>query len=151
MKRILLCGALGKMGRQVAMLAPENGFEIAAGIDQSAEGTAAAFPVYPGFDSQIKEEADVIVDFSRPSALEGLLRYAVSKKLPCVLCSTGYGIALRDGGMALSAFYEFLVNVVFIGFGATIVLVWLRMPLVADIDGDGRVTDEERAEVERYS
>lgn len=76
---------------------------------------------------------------------------AVATALMPPLCSTGYGIALRDGGMALSAFYEFLVNVVFIGFGATIVLVWLRIPLVADIDGDGRVTDEERAEVERYS
>ena len=101
MRRILLCGAMGKMGRQVAMLAAENGFEIAAGIDQSAEGTAASFPVYPDFDSPIAEEADVIVDFSRPSALEGLLRYAVSKKLPCVLCSTGYGE--KENGMIREA------------------------------------------------
>ena len=101
MKRILLCGAMGKMGRQVALLAAENGFEITAGIDQAAEGAAASFPVYPGFDSPICEEADVIVDFSRPAALEGLLRYAVSKNLPCVLCSTGYGE--KENGMIREA------------------------------------------------
>ena len=90
MKKILLCGALGKMGRQVAALAAENGFEIAAGVD-FASGAAAPFPVYPGFDSPIQEAADVIIDFSRPAVLEGLLRYAAERKLPCVLCSTGYG------------------------------------------------------------
>ena len=89
MKRILLCGAMGKMGRQVAALAVENDFEIAAGVDQAGSGNPA-FPLYQGFDDGIKETADVLIDFSRPSALEGLLRYAVSAHLPCVLCSTGY-------------------------------------------------------------
>ncbi len=90
MKKILLCGALGKMGRQVTALAADSGFEIAAGVDfASCAGTP--FPIYPGFDSPIQETADVIIDFSRPAVLEGLLRYAAKKKIPCVLCSTGYG------------------------------------------------------------
>lgn len=90
MKKILLCGAMGKMGRQVAVHAEENGFIIAAGVDQ-ANGGAAGFPVYSGFDQPIAETADVLIDFSRPSVLESLLNYSVSKGLPCVLCSTGYG------------------------------------------------------------
>ena len=87
---VLLCGAMGKMGRQVAALAEDNGFTIAAGIDQAASGRPG-FPVYSGFDAPIVEKADVIIDFSRPSALEGLLNYAVTNHIPCVLCSTGYG------------------------------------------------------------
>ncbi len=91
MKKILLCGALGHMGRQVAALAPEAGFEIAAGVDFAASGSAAPFPVYGSFSEDIREQADVIVDFSRPSALPGLLAYAKAHRLPCVLCSPGYG------------------------------------------------------------
>ncbi len=92
MKRILLCGAMGHMGREVAHYANEYGFEIAAGIDFcTAEDTG--FPLYAGFTSFIREEADIIIDFSRPAALPGLLEYALAHKLPCVLASTGYGPA----------------------------------------------------------
>ena len=90
MNGILLCGAMGRMGREVVRCAGEYGFEIVAGIDASAPGDAG-FPVYAGFTGAIREGADVIVDFSRAAALPGLLKYALSRKLPCVLASTGYG------------------------------------------------------------
>ncbi|MBQ4434842.1 MAG: 4-hydroxy-tetrahydrodipicolinate reductase [Clostridia bacterium] len=90
MNRILLCGALGRMGREIAHAAKEYGFEIAAGVDYSAAENTG-FPLYTGFSDAIQEEADVIVDFSRAAALPGLLEYAVAHKLPCVLASTGYG------------------------------------------------------------
>lgn len=107
MIRILLCGALGHMGRQVTALAQENGFEIAAGIDFSVDDRNP-FPLYAGFSSFIKEEADVIIDFSRPAALPGLLEFALARKLPCVLCSTGYGEKedqlIREAGEQLPLF-----------------------------------------------
>ena len=90
MNRILLCGAMGRMGREIERNAKEYGFEIAAGVDFSAN-EGASFPLYPGFTDAIREEADVIVDFSRAAALTGLLKYACAHKLPCVLASTGYG------------------------------------------------------------
>ena len=90
MDRILLCGAMGKMGREVARAAKDNGFEIVAGIDACASDEAA-FPLYADFSGAIREEADVIIDFSRPAALPGLLQYALAHQLPCVLASTGYG------------------------------------------------------------
>ena len=90
MNGILLCGAMGRMGREVVRYAGDYGFEIVAGIDTFAAGDAG-FPVYAGFTGAIREGADVIVDFSRAAALPGLLKYALSRKLPCVLASTGYG------------------------------------------------------------
>ena len=58
MNRILLCGALGRMGYEVARAAKEYGFEIAAGIDASANKDAG-FPLYAGFSDQIREEAEI--------------------------------------------------------------------------------------------
>ena len=88
MLKILLSGACGRMGHQVANLAEEEGAVIAAGVDVHAESWGA-FPVYPSF-SLVREEADVIVDFSRPEGLSALLSYAKEHHLPVVLAATGY-------------------------------------------------------------
>ena len=88
MLKLLLCGACGRMGRQVAACAEENDAKIAAGIDVQAEA-GGSFPIYPSF-SLVREEADVIVDFSRPEGLGALLAYAREKRLPAVLAATGY-------------------------------------------------------------
>ncbi len=88
MTRIILCGALGKMGRTIAQIVSERGdCAIVAGVDV---GTGSAdFPLYtaPG---KVTEEADVLIDFSHPSALGGILEYAVAKAMPVVLATTGY-------------------------------------------------------------
>ena len=79
MNKILLCGAMGRMGREVANAAGEYGFEIAAGIDSFAG--KAGFPLYAGFTDAIREEADVIIDLYthddeayRLSNLEGIVK-----------------------------------------------------------------------------
>ena len=88
MLKILLSGACGRMGRQVAQLAEDEQASIIAGIDVHAEQWSD-FPVYPSF-SLVREEADVIVDFSRPEGLPALLSYAKEHQLPLVLAATGY-------------------------------------------------------------
>ncbi len=88
MLKILLSGACGRMGRQVAHLAEDEQAVIAAGVDVKAEKWSD-FPVYPSF-SLVEENADVIVDFSRPEGLPALLSYAREHKLPLVLAATGY-------------------------------------------------------------
>lgn len=107
MNRVLLCGAMGKMGQEIVRYAPQYGFEIAAGIDFYTAGDAG-FPLYAGFTSFIKEEADIIIDFSRPSALPDLIAYARAHKLPCVLASTGYGpreeALIREAAQELPVF-----------------------------------------------
>ncbi len=88
MVRILLCGANGKMGKVIqSVAASRNDCEIVAGVDFITGG--GAFPVYSTL-SEVKEKADVIIDFSNPLLLDELLEYSVSHKLPVVIATTGY-------------------------------------------------------------
>ena len=87
MLKILLSGASGRMGRQMAACL-DGTAQIVAGVDvRSGEGDG--FVIYPSF-SLVQAMADVAIDFSRPEGLHALLGYALEKKLPLVLASTGY-------------------------------------------------------------
>lgn len=89
MVRLLISGALGKMGQALADLASADaGLEVAGGVDPRAD-TQSAVPCFADFDA-VTAEADVCVDFSHPGALPGLLAYATRRKLPLVLATTGY-------------------------------------------------------------
>ncbi|MDD2429704.1 MAG: 4-hydroxy-tetrahydrodipicolinate reductase [Eubacteriales bacterium] len=88
MSKLLLSGAGGRMGRILAREAAEFGFETVAGIDNRVQ-SYADFPIFASFND-INVSADVIVDFSAPAALPGLVAHAKNKGIPCVLCATGY-------------------------------------------------------------
>lgn len=83
--KLILNGALGRMGRAVASLAADRGHEIVAGVDIAAG--EAGFPVYT--DWADLPAADVVIDFSNPSALAAELDYVTAHNLPLVLCTTG--------------------------------------------------------------
>ncbi len=87
MTRIILSGALGKMGKAItACVENRNDCEIVAGVDLiTAE---CKFPVFKSF-YDINVDADVIIDFSHPSVLEDLLSYAKEKRIPAVIATTG--------------------------------------------------------------
>lgn len=88
MTKILLHGCNGKMGRIITDLAAaDKDVEIIAGVDAFGEA-AAAYPVYKSLDD-VKEEADVVVDFSNASAADALLDWCAAKKMPVVVCTTG--------------------------------------------------------------
>lgn len=88
MTKIILCGCLGHMGKVIATLACNNPeCEIVAGVD-IATPKGESFPVYKNI-KDVGETADVIIDFSHPSLLDGILDFA-SGKIPVVLCTTGY-------------------------------------------------------------
>ena len=87
--RIIIGGALGRMGRELALAAQSAGIEVACGVDVAYQGQTMAFPVVMGYE-KVTEAADVIVDFSRPDALAELLKLAVDTRTPAVLCTTGY-------------------------------------------------------------
>lgn len=88
MTDIILCGANGKMGRVIRdIVAKRDDCRIAAGIDLNT--VSDSFPIYSSFD-EIKEDADVIIDFSNPALLNDLLDFAVKKSMPVVIATTGY-------------------------------------------------------------
>lgn len=88
MTDIILCGANGKMGNVIKdIVSKRDDCRIAAGIDLNTESDS--FPIYSSFD-EIKEEADVIIDFSNPALLDDLLDFAVKKSMPVVIATTGY-------------------------------------------------------------
>ncbi len=88
MTKILMHGCNGRMGRIITENAgndPE--VTIVCGVDKFT-GVEQKYPVYDDI-KKCDVEADVIVDFSNALAVDGLLDYALSHKLPVVLCSTG--------------------------------------------------------------
>lgn len=90
MIKVLISGANGKMGQFVAScVAQRKDMAVVAGVDKVPGARQNPFPVYADFPHVI-ESADVIIDFSRPDALKGLLDYAQWKNIPAVLCTTGY-------------------------------------------------------------
>lgn len=88
MTNILLSGCCGKMGRVISRLAASReDCEITVGVDKFGE-SYCGYPVYNKF-SQANETADVIIDFSHPSALKDVLQFAKTKNIPVVIATTG--------------------------------------------------------------
>lgn len=87
--KIIIGGAMGRMGRELAHAAGEAGIAIACGVDIAYEGQPMDFPMVKTY-AEIAVQADALVDFSRADGLPGLLAYAVSAGMPSVLCTTGY-------------------------------------------------------------
>lgn len=76
------------MGQVISRLAGQyEDLRIAAGCDISDNGRNE-YPVFKDLKS-CTVKVDVIIDFSNPAILEGLLSYAVSKKLPVIVATTG--------------------------------------------------------------
>ena len=87
MVKIILHGCSGRMGHIITDICEkDSNTQIVAGVDAFGDAYAG-YPVYRTL--QDCPEADVIVDFSTASAVDGLLAYSVEKKIPVVVCTTG--------------------------------------------------------------
>ncbi len=85
--KIILCGACGRMGGEVTRLCEERGETVVCGVDISPK--PVPYPLYPSFE-KVKEEADVIIDFSSAAGLKERLLFAEIRRLPILLAATGY-------------------------------------------------------------
>ncbi len=109
MVKIAIVGCNGKMGNFVAQAAEQNPeTEVLFGVD--AFGTDKySFEVFKSFEEADKKP-DVIIDFSNPSALDGLLSFALKNSVPCVICTTGYSAEqvekIREASKAIPVFYS---------------------------------------------
>lgn len=89
MRKILLSGCNGRMGRAVAELCENNReITVVAGLDANTV-KLGGFPVYAD-PMEFGGYIDCVVDFSHTSALDALLSFCVRKKTPLVLCTTGH-------------------------------------------------------------
>ncbi len=80
-------GCNGHMGRTICSLAAKDTeCEIVAGIDITSSN--ATFPTFINVND-CDMPADVIIDFSTASAVPSILKYAVDKRIPIVICTTG--------------------------------------------------------------
>lgn len=84
--KILVNGACGHMGRALRAMIDQgnNGAELAANVDAfgQEDGVLPSLTAFTG-------EADCIVDFSNHAATKELTDYAVARKMPLVIATTG--------------------------------------------------------------
>ncbi len=88
MIRVIMNGCNGRMGRVISdMCAEADDIGIVAGVDINTEKNYD----YPVFDDIAKYtgDADVVIDFSTASCIDGLIAYCEVRKIPVVLCTTG--------------------------------------------------------------
>lgn len=109
MIKTTIVGANGKMGHFVAQSVIENPkTEVAFGIDAYGENKFD-FEVFKSFE-EADQKPDVIIDFSNPAALDGMLDFAIKNKVPCVICTTGYSAEqvekIKEASNTIPVFYS---------------------------------------------
>lgn len=86
---ILLNGANGRMGKEIILATKsQENMNIVCGFDRE-ENLAEEFPIYNNTQN-IKENIDVIIDFSVPAATFKILEFAKVNKIPVVVATTGF-------------------------------------------------------------
>ena len=90
MLNLLVNGAGGQMGRTIIRLAKKlnKDFRVVAGVDMANIPESEGVPVFRSYE-EAPEGIDVVVDFSRPSALPAVLAYCQRKGVRLVLGTTG--------------------------------------------------------------
>ncbi|HBN80054.1 MAG TPA: 4-hydroxy-tetrahydrodipicolinate reductase [Ruminococcaceae bacterium] len=109
MKRIIISGCNGRMGNQISEgIKARSDCITVAGVDVNG----SAKKEYPVFSrpSEINCEADVLIDFSNPSLLSPLLEFGLARKMPLVICTTGYSeeqtAQIRKASESIPVFYS---------------------------------------------
>lgn len=77
MSRIGIIGSAGRMGQAIAIALADAGEDLAGGTDKNGDVAAMA------------AQADVLIDFSSPAALEANLEAATAAGVPIVIGTTG--------------------------------------------------------------
>jgi len=89
MMKILLSGCGGTMGSALSQFVEKRtDCCITAGIDPKMP-VGCTYPVFPSPES-CSIPVDVVIDFSCPSSLHGLLAYSLRNCVPAVIATTGY-------------------------------------------------------------
>ena len=88
MINVVMHGCNGRMGQVISgIVAADENLNMLAGVDKFDDGHNP-YPVFSDL-KDIPAGADVVIDFSTASAVDGLLDYCEANNLPVVLCTTG--------------------------------------------------------------
>ena len=94
MLKIIINGISGKMGQEVYKeINSLSDCEVVCGVDKNSDNRY--IPVYDDV-KEIKEEADIIIDFSTPEGTLNILEYAKKKSIPVVIATTGFNSSQMD-------------------------------------------------------
>ena len=109
MIKVILVGSGGKMGKFVANgVQNDSSLKIVAGVDKFNNGES--FPVFSSFD-EINVDANLIIDFSNPSLLDGMLDFALKNKTALVIATTGYSEEqiekIKEASKIIPVFFTF--------------------------------------------
>ena len=109
MKKVLLIGCNGQMGRVVqAAIQQHSQLELVAGIDRHP-GETGAFPIYQEL-TDVQEKIDLVIDFSHHSMTNQVVDYCVSQQLPVVIATTGLSAEMiariKEAGTEIPVFYS---------------------------------------------
>ena len=81
---------------------------IIAGVDAYGENRFK-FSSYKSF-SEVKEKADVVIDFSNPASLDSMLDFCLTNNTPVIICTTGYSAEqvdkIKDASKKIPVFYS---------------------------------------------
>ena len=87
--KVIINGYSGTMGQVLTKcVADDEELALVAGISPKHHDVDG-FNTYSSF-ADVKEDSDVVIDFSNPLALDGILEYCLKTKTPVVLATTGY-------------------------------------------------------------
>ena len=87
---IVICGINGKMGQTLAEAATRTeNVRVVAGVDKFPEARLNPFPVY-GQIGDCRENPAIVVDFSRPEALDANIDFAKSRGISLIIATTGF-------------------------------------------------------------
>ena len=90
MTRLIICGVNGKVGQVLADAADRtDGVEVVAGVDKFPDVIQNDFPVYRKI-ADCREDAEIVIDFSRPEVLGEILAFVEEKQIPVVIATTGF-------------------------------------------------------------
>ena len=109
--KVMIFGACGRMGKAVADAAERSGNIIAAGIDINAAAAPLTYK-YPIYEkpADFTGLADVLIDFSHHTALEGILNFARERRMPAVIATTGHTPQevelMRAASLVIPIFYS---------------------------------------------
>ncbi len=115
MIKIALNGANGRMCRVInSIIKSREDCTVTVGVDLLDTTMYDTFPVYDSFEA-VTEEYDVIIDFSHPSCIEGLMQCAIKQGKPVVVATTGFSESqislIKGAGESIPVFFTFNMSI----------------------------------------